>query len=281
MSFRVIHCDQGSPEWLQARAGVITASNFKIARSRTGGLVDMQQKFVNAYRGDANRIAFAAAEMAGYKNPQDKADELMANEKILKALRGEAVGEFTEAARNLAFRIAFERVSGKPMDEGFQTWQMERGHELEPDARREHEIQAGVLVERAGFIVTEDGVFGASADGLISTDGGSEYKCLVSATSLRPVLVDHDNSDFMDQVQGCMWISRRKWWHLGYYCPQLEAIGYPLHLVPVARDDNYIAALEADLMEFKAEVDRMERVIRSLSRRSVIAAQDPHFLQAA
>lgn len=281
MSFRVIHCDQGSPEWHQARAGVITASNFKIARSRTGGLVDMQQKFVNAYRGDANRIAFAAAEMAGYKNPQAKADELMANEKILKALRGEAVGDFTEAARNLAFRIGFERVSGKPMDEGHQTWQMERGHELEPDARREHEILAGVLVERAGFVVTDDGLFGASADGLIGTDGGSEYKCLVSATSLRPVLVDHDNSDFMDQVQGCMWVTGRKWWHLGYYCPQLEAINYPLHLVKVARDDNYIAALEADLMEFKHEVDRMERVIRSLAPHSRETAQDPQFLQAA
>lgn len=54
-----------------------------------------------------------------------------------------------------------------------------------------------------------------------------------------------------------------------------------MHLVKVARDDNYIAALEADLMEFKHEVDRMERVIRSLAPRSRDIAQDPQFLQAA
>lgn len=78
-----------------------------------------------------------------------------------------------------------------------------------------------------------------------------------------------------------MWVTGRKWWHLGYYCPQLEAINYPLHLMRVPRDDNHIAVLEADLMEFKHEVDRMERVIRSLAPRSIVTAQDSYFLQAA
>lgn len=276
MSYHVINCDQGSEEWLKARAGVITASMFSVARSRTGGLPEMQQKFADAYRGEAAGDALAAATLAGYKNAAAKADELMLNEKVLKVLAGQAVGEFSTAALEYSFRVAFERISGEPLDEGHQTWQMQRGHELEPDARAEHQIQEGVFVERAGFVVTDDWRFGASADGLIDLDGGSEYKCLVSAARLRAVLLDGKTDDFTDQVQGCMWVTGRKWWHLGFYCPQLKKIDYPLHLVKVARDDDYINAMEQDLLEFKEQVDRDERRLRALS-----VANNARFAEAA
>ena len=81
----IVECEQGSPEWHQARAGCITASMFKVARKRL--------------KSGANK------------------------------------GEFTEEAKNYAFRLAVERISGTPLDEGFQTWQMKRGHELEPEAQ--------------------------------------------------------------------------------------------------------------------------------------------------
>ncbi|AOE60405.1 hypothetical protein QZH45_14320 [Pseudomonas corrugata] len=34
-----------------------------------------------------------------------------------------------------AFELAVERIGGAPLDGGFETWQMRRGHELEPEAR--------------------------------------------------------------------------------------------------------------------------------------------------
>ena len=71
---------QGSPEWHAARAGVITASMFKVARG--------------------------------------------------KLKTGKNAGGFKEDAKDYAFRLAIERISGKPLDEGFETWQMKRGHEL-------------------------------------------------------------------------------------------------------------------------------------------------------
>jgi hypothetical protein len=267
MSFRVINCEQGSDDWHKARAGVITASNFKIARQRVGGLDERQQKYVEAIRSGVSELQ--ARVVAGYKNAPT-------SETVQRALAGEKVGDLSELAKNYAFRVAFERISGEPMDEGYETWQMSRGHELEPEAREEHQILEGVLVERAGFVVTEDNVFGASADGLIGTKGGSEYKCFVSPASLRPVLLLNDIAEVTDQVQGCMWITGRDWWHLGFYCPALRAINYPLHLVRIARDDNYIASMEADLLEFKAEVDRQERALRALA-----AANNSQFAQAA
>lgn len=250
----VYECAQGSPAWHAARAGVITASMFGVARERIGGLDERQQKYVDALRSGVAEPA--ARELAGYKNAPT-------SEAVKRALRGERVGEFSGAARDYAFRLAIERISGKPLDEGFETWQMRRGHELEPEAREAHEIEAGVVVQRCGFVTTDDRAFGCSADGLIGEHGGSEYKCLVAPDRLRSVLVDGDLTEFADQVQGCMWIMGRRFWHFALYCPPLKSIGRDLWWREWARDDNYIEAMEPELLEFKALVDITERKLRA------------------
>lgn len=165
-------------------------------------------------------------------------------------------GGLTKAAEAYAFRLAVERISGKPLDEGFETWAMKRGHELEPQARLEHEMHSGMLVDPAGFVLTEDGKFGASADGLIGKDGGCEYKCLVSPEGLRDVLLFGDISAFIDQIQGCMWITGRAWWHFGLYCPALKPIGKQFTMQELVRDEDYIEAMETQLVEFEAIVSK-------------------------
>ena len=249
----VLSCAQGSPEWHRARAGVITASMFSVARSRVDGLTEQQQQYVDAIRAGASEADARAA--AGYK-AAPRADA------VYRAIDGETVGKPSDTAKAYAFRLAIERISGEPLDEGFETWQMRRGHELEPDARREHEIHSGHVVQRAGFVLTEDRLFGASADGLIGQDGGSEYKCLVSPERLRSVLIDGDDSEFMDQVQGSMWITGRRWWDFCLYCPALALIGKQLSQRRVERDDAYIETLVADLAEFEKLVSENEALLR-------------------
>lgn len=180
-----------------------------------------------------------------------------------KLKSGSNKGQPTAAALDYAFRLAVERISGEPLDGGFETWQMKRGHELEPEARMEHELQSGLIVQTAGFVTTDDGAFGASADGLINDDGGSEYKCFVSPEKVRAFHIDNDASGIIDQVQGCMWITGRKWWHIGMYCPALEAAGKQLWWRQFERDDNYIEQMEAELWEFKLLVDQYEAKLRS------------------
>lgn len=224
---RIITCEQGSTEWHQARAGVITASMFRVARER------------------------------------------------LKS--GPNKGDFTEAAKNYAFRVAVERIAGNPLDEGFETWQMKRGHELEPAARAAHEAASGEVVFRAGFVVTDCGRFGASADGLIGDDAGSEYKCLVSPEGLRDVLLEDDITKYIDQIQGCMWITGRRRWHYAMYCPALQPIGKDLYWRVVERDDDYIEAMESDLIDFMRLVDRYEFTLRA----QPVAANNARILEAA
>lgn len=209
----IVHrVDQGTPEWHAARAGCITASNFKLARQR------------------------------------------------LKT--GPNKGDFTEATKDYAFRVAIERISGSPLEEGFETWQMRRGHDLEPMARMEHEIETGVVVEQVGFVTTDDRLFGASADGFIGQDGGAEYKCFVAPEKLRAILLTGDTSDVIDQCDGGMWITGRLYWDFCLYCPALKPIDRALTLHRIERNDDRIEALEKDLMAFAELVADFEHKLR-------------------
>jgi len=180
-----------------------------------------------------------------------------------KLKTGANKGQPTAAALDYAFKLAVERISGEPLDQGFETWSMRRGHELEPDARMEHEMQTGLIVQEAGFVTTDDGAFGCSADGLVGEDGGAEYKCFVAPEKLRSFHIDNDASDVFDQVQGCMWVTGRNWWHIGLYCPALKPAGKQLWWREFKRDDDYIEAMEADLWAFKLLVDGYEEKLRT------------------
>lgn len=250
---KIIQCEQGSDAWKAARAGCITASMFSTVRKKVGMLDERQAQYVSLHRG--GMAAKEAAETAGYK-------VIPSSDIIKRALAGQKIGDWSDVAKDYAFRLAIERISGAPLDEGFETWSMRRGHDLEPEARMEHEAQTGLLVERAGFVTTDDGLFGASADGLIDPDGGSEYKCFLAPDKLRPILFDKDITDVRDQAQGCMWLCGRKWWHVGLYCPALASVDRQFTLVKVQRDDDFIEAMETDLLEFSSFVDEYESALR-------------------
>lgn len=251
----VIECAQGSPEWFKARAGAITASMFAEVRKRVNGLNDQQATYVSAIQAGADDAAAMAA--AGYKAaPRAQV--------VKDALAGKKVGDFSDAAKDYAFRLAVERISGEPLDEGgFSTYAMRRGQELEQDARDAHAFHRDVVVQTAGFVVTADGKFGASADGLIGRDGGAEYKCLIDPARIREIVLSGDIDEFKDQVQGGMWITGRKWWHFCLYCPALASVGKALTVFDVPRDDDYIEALESDLIEFDGLVTRYETALRA------------------
>ena len=187
--------------------------------------------------------------MAGYKSKPT-------TDKINKALDGERVGDWTEAAKCYAFRLAVERISGEPlMDEQFETWAMRRGRELEPEARESHAFAYGFKPEPCGFIKTDDGKFGVSADALIGRDGGAEYKCFVAPEKLRSIHIDNDPGDAFWQVQGGLWLTGRQWWHFGLYCPALAACGKSLKVIEYERDESAIETLESELVAFDRLVE--------------------------
>lgn len=248
------NCEQGTPEWHQDRAGVCTASMFSTVRAKVGLLTEQQQVYVRAIQAGFSQSS--AMDAAGYKaKPKAQA--------IDKALAGEPVGDWSDAAKNYAFRLACERIAGMPLDDGqFETYAMRRGREMEETCRRLHEVAIKQIVDLAGFVTTDDRKFGCSADSLIGNDGGAEYKSFYAPEKVRPILTADDWGDVQDQVQGCMWITGRKWWDQCLYAPFLESVGKHFTCRRVMRDDNYIERMEVDLIDFDRLVCEWESRLR-------------------
>lgn len=172
-------------------------------------------------------------------------------------------GDYSAKAKQYAFRLAIERISGKLLEEDkFDTYEMRRGRELEPKARLRHEQEIGEMVEQVGFIKTDDGLFGASLDGLVGQDGSSEYKCFMAPSSLMPIVLENDISDCIHQVQGVIWLSGRKWNDFCLYCPALESIGKDFIRFRTMRDDNFIEEMEVKLLKFNQLVNEYEAKLR-------------------
>lgn len=198
---KIFNFEQRSPEWFAARAGVLTASNFKTARERL-------------------------------KN-----------------------GEFSGAAKKLAAKLAIERISGEPQGDVFQTYAMRRGTELEPEALDAYSFACGEIIQPVGFVTTDCGMYGASPDGFQGEHGGVEVKCPIECERVIDLVVNLNHADYMDQIQGNLWITERKQWVLIIYTPQLSGVNKELNTYVYERDEAYIDALKKDLEDFNKLVE--------------------------
>jgi hypothetical protein len=252
----VVDCIQGSQDWLDARVGCPTASRFREARERVGGLDERQQRYVNAILDGVPRQD--ALEIAGYTNTPT-------SDAVRRALAGEIVKPtFGAKALGYAWLIAVERIAQKPLDETFVTWKMRRGHDEEPYARGAYEVHTGSVVLESGICFTEDRLFGYSTDGFVGDDGMVEIKTPASCETIgltwtQPSLVI---GDYMDQIQGGLWITGRQWCDLVIWTPWLRSVGKSLYIQRFERDEAYIEALEADLWEFAKKARSFELDLR-------------------
>ena len=88
-------------------------------------------------------------------------------------------GKKSAQAHGYLCQLGGERLLGR-CEEVPTTFAMERGTEMEPEARQLFEILTGHAVTEVGLCVTDDERIGASPDGLIYSDkleAGLELKC--------------------------------------------------------------------------------------------------------
>jgi hypothetical protein len=257
----LLNYTQGSEDWLRARCGVATASRFSEAREKVGGLTDQQRLYVEALQLGMDEPD-ARAE-AGYKTKPVAGG-------IAKALNGEPTEEPGAAAIKYAWLVAFETISREPLDDTFVTYAMRRGRDLEPRARMVYEKRTGALVEEVSLILTDDERFGYSSDGLIDDEGMVEIKCPFACDKLGQVWASPETAhlEYIDQINGGLWITGRQWCDLVVYCPWLEPVGKDLFVKRIYRNEDAIAALEADLIGFMRLVEAHLEVLRTPAKMS-------------
>ena len=161
-----------------------------------------------------------------------------------------------------ACQVALERLSGQPADATFENWQMREGHVQEPIARAAYERRTGNLVDEVGAFATDDDLFLYSPDGLIDGDGLLEVKTLFSPERIMTIVGNGDVSDFMDQCMFGLWLTGRQWIDLVVWVPSLEH----LTIKRIDRDEDYIEAMETDLMAFSRLVKQYETTLRDAIR---------------
>jgi len=162
-----------------------------------------------------------------------------------------------------AVQLALERITGQ-REEGFKSAAMQRGTELEAEARAMYEMRTGVLVTEVGFVphhIVE--MSGASPDGMVGSDGLLEIKCPDSKQHLEYLQLATAPAKYRPQVQWQMACTGRQWCDFASYDPRFPE-RLRLHVVRVPRDDAYIAELEAEVEVFLAEVAAIVNQIESM-----------------
>lgn len=179
----------------------------------------------------------------------------------LKPAKGETVGKPSAKCIAYAAQVAVERIAGRPVDPGFQSWAMKQGHEQEPAARNAYDVETGHVVQEVGALGTDDDLFLYSPDGLIGDDGLLEIKTLLSPDVILRVIGGGDLSEYMDQCLGGLWLTGRQWLDLVLWAPALEPIGRSLTIKRITRNEDEIERLEADLLAFAAVVRGNEKLL--------------------
>ena len=193
--------NQGTPEWLQERAGVITASTFSKVFTTQGKLSTSRDGLINQL--------------------------------IAENLTGASTATFKSEA-------------------------MQRGNDLEPEARALAEILLDTDIEETGLIKMDDHEIGCSPDGLCTLDveTGIEIKCPNPGTHISYLRKGKLPTAYVQQVQGTMLVLNLSSYFFLSYCPGLNYF-----LTRVDRDDTLLGYAEPLLIEaadiIKTETERL------------------------
>lgn len=151
-------------------------------------------------------------------------------------------------------KLAGEIITGQP-SESYSNAHMERGHEMEGEARELYAFSNAVEPYQVGFV--RNGPKGCSPDSLIGDNGGLEIKTALPHIQIDRILRGTLPSEHRAQVQGTLWVTEREWWDFCSYWP-----GLPLFSIRVHRDEEYIKTLADEVERFNEELAGIVEQVR-------------------
>lgn len=170
----------------------------------------------------------------------------------------ERTGKPLKARSDAVWQVVVERMTGQAI-EGPGGFALAWGHEVEQFARDAYELETGNVVHQVGFIEHQEFPFaGASPDGLIDDDGGLELKCPRDSRIHLDRFLSGVPSEYIPQIQGCMWVTGRQWWHFASYDPRMPE-SHRLLIIKVPRDDAVIAKIKEAVLAAEAEAQELHK----------------------
>lgn len=167
-------------------------------------------------------------------------------------------GERSKEYESYLYKVAGEKLIGKH-EEGYQNAAMLRGVALESEARNVFQMITENDVRQTGFVYYDERKDrGASPDGLIGDDCGLEIKCPLVHTHIDYLMKGKLPSRYVQQVQGSLYITGRKYWYFMSYYPNLKPL-----ILRVSRDEKYIEQIHNALDKFCDEVNYICEKLRN------------------
>jgi putative phage-type endonuclease len=160
-----------------------------------------------------------------------------------------STGAVSKQREKYLYQLVAERVTGRT-EEPYTNGAMERGKEMEAEARQLYELINGVEIKQVGVCYPDKKkLWAASPDGLVGDDGLIEIKCPQAYAAVSYLLAGTLPTDYVQQVQGQMLTTDRKWVDFMSYYPGLKPM-----IVRVYRDEKFLLALDGELRKFAVEL---------------------------
>ncbi len=155
------------------------------------------------------------------------------------------------------WKLAGERIVGIS-EAGYKSGAMQEGQIKEEEARETYEFITGKTVTQVGFCLAEGEYrYGASPDGLVGDGGLLEIKCPIISTHVFYLLTNVMPIDYVQQVQGQLLVTDRKWCDFMSYYPGMKPL-----IIRVERDNTFLISLEVELNSFVKELEIITNKIR-------------------
>jgi predicted phage-related endonuclease len=170
------------------------------------------------------------------------------------------MGVSTKGYTDLVKELAVEIITGAPEDSGYTNEWMQRGTELEPMAALEYESLFGISVGECGFIEPDDdheffGFIGISPDRLLPDEGLLEIKCPKQTTHLGYIDANVLPYEYINQVQGQLYVSGLKYVDFMSYYPKLTPFIIRVYKDPFLHE-NYTKRLRQLQEDVRLQIER-------------------------
>lgn len=159
-------------------------------------------------------------------------------------------GEPSVTRTRYMYQLAATIITDKFPVESFSNEHTERGHAMEPDARRLYAFMTDTEPKQIGF--SRNGRTGCSPDAVIGEKGLLEIKTKLPHLMIETMLKDEFPAVHKAQCQGALWIMGREWIDLVVYWPD-----FPPFIKRATRDEPYISKMADAIDAFNEELDEV------------------------
>lgn len=165
------------------------------------------------------------------------------------------MGKTTAGYEKAIYTPVYERLTGERPEEFRGNFATDRGHDLEPMAVENYEMETFNETFNGGFWELGDWI-GCSPDRLVEKDGLFEAKAPLYNTMMNYLLNNELPKAYYWQVHGQMYVTDRAWCDFYAYHPML-----PTLLIRINRDEEIEKKLVAQLTE---SIEKAQTILNQL-----------------